>query len=105
MVVNKYLSEWGIENLYKNYHLFSTNFFTFLNNTVPLHEADAECAWRSFYYLLPLFLFLKMAVSSSACKTSVNMHKISIIVPVYNEQKGIENFIIKLKKATVGIIP
>lgn len=61
MVVNKYISERGIESLYKNYDLFSENFHAFLTNTISLHPGNTRSGWRSFYYLLPLFLYLKIA--------------------------------------------
>ena len=59
LTVNKYLSEFGIKKLFTNYHLFLTDFPSFLTKTISLHEGDTQSAWSSFYFLLPLFLFLK----------------------------------------------
>ena len=58
--VDKFCFEWGIENLIENYHLFSTDFLGFWKATISLHSGDSESGWSSFYYLLPLFLFLKL---------------------------------------------
>jgi len=61
MVTNKYFSENNIEKLFKNYRLFSADFSGFTKATISLREeADTDHGWETFYYLLPLFIFLKM---------------------------------------------
>lgn len=57
MIPNKYMWEWNIGKLFKNYDLFSTDIRQFVANTISLHQGDTESAWKSFYYLLPLFVF------------------------------------------------
>lgn len=57
--INKFLFEWGVNNLVSNYQLFNNNFFAFVINTMLISEGDSASGWNSFYYLLPLFIFLK----------------------------------------------
>ena len=58
--VTQFLSERWINNLIDNYRYFKNSFFQFVINTIPLHEGDSNSGWRSFYYLLPLFVVSKL---------------------------------------------
>lgn len=58
--VVKYHLHWDIGKLIENYNLFLYAPKDFFLNTLPLHQGDGQAGWRTIFYLLPLFICIKL---------------------------------------------